>query len=153
MPQFDTRFYFSQIFWMCISFGILVWIIHRWIMPKLVYVQEQRQQKIEISLNHAKTIQKKAAQLDEQAQQALNQAQMDSKKIVQDALKVSQERLTHLVQSHKESYAKQLESLQNTIELERAQSWAMLQSSIPELSQSLVARWSHGAPSKLEETP
>ena len=42
MPQFDVQFFASQIFWVCICFGILWGAMHFWVVPKVQSICAER---------------------------------------------------------------------------------------------------------------
>lgn len=47
MPQFDTTFFSSQIFWTIISFIILFIVLNRWILPRIAAIIQKRTRLIE----------------------------------------------------------------------------------------------------------
>ncbi|MES0371205.1 MAG: F0F1 ATP synthase subunit B [Mariprofundaceae bacterium] len=47
MPQFDTTFFSSQIFWTIISFIILFVVLNRWILPRVAEIIQKRTRLIE----------------------------------------------------------------------------------------------------------
>lgn len=42
MPQFDVQFFASQIFWVCICFGILWGAMHFWVVPSVQHIWAER---------------------------------------------------------------------------------------------------------------
>ncbi|MCP9451293.1 MAG: F0F1 ATP synthase subunit B [Nitrospira sp.] len=53
MPQFETHFYSSLIFWEIVSFAILFFILYKYAFPPLLRVLEERERKIKDSLDEA----------------------------------------------------------------------------------------------------
>ncbi len=53
MPQFDSQFFSSLIFWELISFGILAWILYKFAFPPIVEALETRERKIRESIEQA----------------------------------------------------------------------------------------------------
>ena len=53
MPQFDTHFFSSLIFWELISFGILLWVLYKFALPPILETLETRERKIRDSLDQA----------------------------------------------------------------------------------------------------
>ena len=53
MPQFDTTFFSSLIFWEVISFAVLFWILYKFAFPPILEALETRERKIRDSLEQA----------------------------------------------------------------------------------------------------
>ncbi len=53
MPQFDSHFFSSLIFWEILSFGILLWVLYRYALPPILETLETRERKIRESLDQA----------------------------------------------------------------------------------------------------
>ena len=68
MPQLDTSTFTSQLFWLVVCFFSMMFIMSKFIIPKIADIMEQRQRKIDGYLN-------KAADLKKQAEAALRKYQ------------------------------------------------------------------------------
>lgn len=53
MPQFESHFFSSLIFWEIVSFGILLFILYKYAFPGILSVLEDREKKIKDSLEQA----------------------------------------------------------------------------------------------------
>lgn len=53
MPQFESHFFSSLIFWEVVSFGILLWVLYKYAFPPILATLETREQKIRESLEQA----------------------------------------------------------------------------------------------------
>ena len=53
MPQFDSHFFSSLIFWEILSFGILLWVLYKFALPPILETLETRERKIRDSLDQA----------------------------------------------------------------------------------------------------
>jgi F-type H+-transporting ATPase subunit b len=53
MPQFESHFFSSLIFWEVVSFGILLFILYKFAFPGILSVLEEREKKIKDSLDQA----------------------------------------------------------------------------------------------------
>lgn len=53
MPQFETHFFSSLIFWEVVSFGILLWVLYKFAFPPILETLETRERKIRESLDQA----------------------------------------------------------------------------------------------------
>ena len=53
MPQFDSSFFTSLIFWEILSFGILFFVLYKFAFPGILSILEEREKKIKDSLDQA----------------------------------------------------------------------------------------------------
>lgn len=53
MPQFDTHFFSSLIFWEIVSFAILFWVLYKFAFPPILQALETRERKIKDSIDQA----------------------------------------------------------------------------------------------------
>ena len=53
MPQFESDFFSSLIFWEVISFGILLFVLYKYAFPGILSALEEREKKIKDSLDQA----------------------------------------------------------------------------------------------------
>lgn len=53
MPQFDSHFFSSLIFWEVVSFAILFFVLYKFAFPGILSVLEEREKKIKDSLDQA----------------------------------------------------------------------------------------------------
>ena len=53
MPQFDTHFFSTLIFWEVVSFAILLWVLWKFAFPPILQTLEERERKIRESLEQA----------------------------------------------------------------------------------------------------
>lgn len=75
LPQFDFSTWASQIFWLVIVFGILYFILAKFILPKLADGIVERKDRISDDLDSASRMQAKA----EEAEKAYNQKLADAR--------------------------------------------------------------------------
>lgn len=62
MPQFDTHFFSSLIFWEIVSFAILLWVLYKFAIPPIVEGLETRERKIRETIEQAEQNQSAAEQ-------------------------------------------------------------------------------------------
>jgi len=53
MPQFESHFFSSLIFWEILSFGILLWVLYKYAFPPILETLDLRERKIRESLEQA----------------------------------------------------------------------------------------------------
>lgn len=86
MPQFNSAFYSSQIFWLVIAFGLLYFIVDRFIAPKAEQILTNRQTSIESEANNAEMLVKKAKELELSYNNEIKNAWNAAENLKQEAL-------------------------------------------------------------------
>lgn len=150
MPQFDSSVYFSQIFWMCISFGLLFWAIQTKLMPKISGLERQRAEKKNVLLDQASTTLDQAETLEQLTENSTQKAREAAAAVVSQAIKLRESRLQEELYARQESYQAQIGEVERTIEQERAHAWKTLYDSVPDLCELLTKKWSNKTLSKEE---
>jgi len=64
MPQFDIATYYSQIFWLIITFGLLYIFVYKFITPKAEEIFNNRQTNIQDNITQADTLTLEAEKLN-----------------------------------------------------------------------------------------
>lgn len=107
MPQFDTHFFASLVFWELVSFGVLLFLLYKFAFPPILEALETRERKIRESLEQAerhrteadRTLREYEAKLAAAAQEAetvLNRARERAQHVFEEneqRLKVEAERM------------------------------------------------------------
>ena len=85
MPQLDFSFYFGQIFWLFISFGLLFVAMKFWLLPPLVEILHKREEKIKYILRQADKLSAQAERVQKSYQQYIDEAHQYSVRVLQTA--------------------------------------------------------------------
>ena len=85
MPQLDVSGFPSQIFWLVITFVFLWWLMAKVALPKVGLVLEERQKKINDSLNMAENLRIEARSELEAYEIAISVAHDEARKVINDA--------------------------------------------------------------------
>ena len=85
MPQLDPSSYASQIFWLLICFFSLMFIMSKFIIPKIADIRQQRENKIDTYLHKAEQLQQKTEAAIKKYQTALDNATEEANKTLQAA--------------------------------------------------------------------
>ena len=100
MPQFDSHFFSSLIFWEVLSFGILFWVLYKYAWPPILETLENRERKIRESLEQAEqnraTAEQKLKEYETKLQAAAKEAETlmaEAKQKAQRLLDENQQRL------------------------------------------------------------
>ncbi len=84
MPQLDVSTFTSQLFWLLICFFSMMFIMSKFIIPKIADIMEQRQRKIDGYLNKASQFKQEAEATLKKYQDALAQATAKANKSLSD---------------------------------------------------------------------
>ena len=93
MPQFDSQFFSSLIFWELLSFGILLWVLSKYALPPILDALETRERKIRDSLDQAEQNRLSAAQRLQEYEAKLRDAAQEAEAIVAEARNKAQRML------------------------------------------------------------
>ena len=85
MPQFDSHFFSSLIFWELVSFGILLWVLSKFALPPILEALETRERKIRESIDQAEQDRTAAEQHLRSYEAKLQGATQEAEAIVAEA--------------------------------------------------------------------
>jgi F-type H+-transporting ATPase subunit b len=116
MPQFDTHFFSSLIFWEFISFGILFWVLWKYAFPPILQTLEERERKIKESLEQADRHRAEAEQKMQEYEAKLKTASREAetmlaaaKERAQRIMEENEQRLRTETQRSKEDATREIE--------------------------------------------
>jgi F-type H+-transporting ATPase subunit b len=85
MPQFDTHFFSSLIFWEVISFGILLFILAKYAFPPILETLDARERKIRESIESAERRSAEAEKRMAEYEAKMKAAQKDAEEMIAQA--------------------------------------------------------------------
>jgi len=97
VPQFDSAFFTSEIFWTIISFGVLFAWLNRWILPRIAAILQQRSRLIEGEIAHARQARQQAEHLKKVYAAKLAAIEQDAKQMFDASEKRAIERRNQLM--------------------------------------------------------
>jgi F-type H+-transporting ATPase subunit b len=116
MPQFDTHYFSSLIFWEILSFGILLWVLYKFALPPILETLETRERKIRESLDQAEqnrmAAERKLKEYESKLQAAAKEVETimtEAKQKAQRLLDENEQRLRAESQRIKEETAQDIE--------------------------------------------
>lgn len=116
MPQFDTHFFSSLIFWELLSFGILLWVLYKFALPPILETLETRERKIRESLDQAEqnrmTAERRLSEYEAKLQTAAKEVETimaEAKQKAQRLLEENEQRLRTESQRIKEETSQDIE--------------------------------------------
>ena len=140
MPQLDTSTFPSQLFWLIVCFFSMLFIMSRFIVPRIADILEQRQRKIDGYLNKAHNIRLEAEESLKKYQDALAKATAEANR----SLAATQAELNAYMQAKQDELAAKLQKKIAAGEAEIAKSkeeaMARVKDMSEELAQTVVAK-------------
>lgn len=87
MPQFDTTFFSSQVFWTMISFIILFVVLSRWVLPRIAAILQERTRLIEEEIEEAHRKREEMESLKNEYAAKLSEIDQEVKKMFDESKK------------------------------------------------------------------
>ena len=87
MPQLNTEYWTSQVFWLILIFSSLYLIIWKIFLPKITYSIENRKSKIVNDLNEAQKLKENAEKKLKEYREIIKDSQSEAQKIINDSKK------------------------------------------------------------------
>jgi len=109
MPQFESHFFSSLIFWEVVSFGILLWVLYKFAFPPILKVMEERERKIRESLEQAERHRSEAERKLQQYEAKLNAAAREAEAVMAQA----KERAQRLLEENEQRLAADAERIKS----------------------------------------
>jgi F-type H+-transporting ATPase subunit b len=119
MPQFDTHFFSSLIFWEFVSFGILFVVLWKYAFPPILQTLEERERKIKESLEQADRHRAEAEQKMQEYEAKLKAASREAETVLAAAKERAQRIMEENEQRLKAETQKAREDATREIEQER----------------------------------
>lgn len=109
MPQFESEFFSSLIFWEVLSFGILLFVLYKYAFPGILSVLEEREKKIKDSLDEAERHRVQSEQKLKEYEAKLNAAAKDAETI----LTAAKERAQRLMEENEQRMTAEAERIKS----------------------------------------
>src|SRR6476659_5733552 len=81
MPQFESHFFSSLIFWEILSFGILLWVLYKYAFPQILETLDMRERKVRVSLERAERHRVEAERRMQEYEAKLNAASREAEAV------------------------------------------------------------------------
>jgi F-type H+-transporting ATPase subunit b len=107
MPQFETNFFSSLIFWEVVSFAILLFVLYKFAFPGILSALEEREKKIKDSLDQAERLRADAESKLKQYEAKLSAASKDAECI----LTAAKERAQRLLEENEQRLTAEAERI------------------------------------------
>lgn len=129
MPQFDTSFLSSLVFWSAVSFVILLAILYKYGLPPILELLEEREQRIKTDLERAEQARKEAEarladyerrlkQAQAEAQTILEEARLQAQRQAEESQKRTEQQATAMIRDAQEEMARERGRLRDELRAE-----------------------------------
>jgi F-type H+-transporting ATPase subunit b len=107
MPQFESHFFSSLIFWEIVSFVVLLWVLYKYAFPPILEILETRERKIRESLEQAERHRVEAERKMKEYEAKLNAASREAESVLAQA----KERAQHLLDENEQRLVAEAERI------------------------------------------
>ena len=114
MPQLNTEFWASQIFWLVLIFSTLYLIIWKIFLPKITYSIENRKFRIVNNLDEAQKLKENAEKKLKEYDEIIKKSKNEAKKIIED----SKKKLDRDIENKKQKFNIEIEEELKSVEKE-----------------------------------
>lgn len=140
MPQFDTTFFSSLVFWEIVSFLILLWVLYKFAFPPILDALETRERKIKESLDQAERSRTEAERKLREYEAKLNAAAQESEGILAQAKEKAHRMLEENEQRMREEAERIRSEALEEIERERRRTMQELRTQTADLALLVAER-------------
>ena len=115
MPQLNSEFFVSQLFWLAVFFTFLFVFLWRVSLPRIATVLEKRQNKINENLSSAKELQEKAIEIEKKINNQINKAKLETDEKIKKTIISLQEDVSSQLSSLDKNLEKKVSDAENEI--------------------------------------
>ena len=138
MPQLNTEFWASQIFWLILIFSILYIIIWKIFLPKITDIIENRKSRIIGDLNETQKLKENAEKKLSEYNKIIEDTKKEAKKIIEDNKKKLENDIKSKKQKFNEEIEKELVSVEKEIKSLKKSSISSINKIAAEVSSEVI---------------
>ncbi len=140
MPQFDPSTFTSQIFWLLVSFGIIIGAFVFLFVPRINTLLENRAKKVRQDLERAQALNHQIDELLKARNDRIRVAEEKAEAIIQATLEEMEDKKTKQYQIIDAEIAQTIQSLQESIERQKQTLQASLKPLVNECVQLILPK-------------
>jgi F-type H+-transporting ATPase subunit b len=144
MPQFEVRFFPSEIFWTVVSFVLLFALLKWLVMPRLTMILERRTRAIEAELEKAKQQREEAEKLRGDYQRQLDDAADDARRMFDESEARVREQHRKMMDEWKSDMKRREEAFREETELARQRALREIRAEAAEMVVGATEKLLHG---------
>ena len=140
MPQLNPEFFLSQIFWLVITFSFLLIFLWRVSLPRISFVLEKRENKINNDIQNAKKLQTKAEEIHSKIDQQLQATHEQVTELIKEKTNELQNKISYRLQIIDSDIAKNFDKSAETIEKNKNNSLKNIKIQIQEITKLTLTK-------------
>lgn len=125
---------FTAVAWHTVNFLILLFVLGKFVFPRITNVLDERSNRIRESLTHAEALREETERLHEEGRQALANAWQDAQEVMAEAQRSAQQVLADARQSAREETELLIQRARTEIQAERDRTFQELRLQIADLA-------------------
>lgn len=127
----------SQLLWQIVAFGLLVYLLQRFLYRPVLKMLDERRRRIEQSMTDAQTAAEKAAAAQAEFERRLAEARREAQSVLAQANEMSAKMREEILQTARQEAREMVDKARQEIEADRARSMAQLEKEVAELAISV----------------
>ncbi len=127
----------SQLIWQIVAFGLLVFLLRRFLYQPVLKMLDERRRRVEQSMMDAQTASEKAAAAQAEFERRLGDARKEAQGVLAQANEMSAKMRDEILQTARQEAREMVEKARQEIEADRARSMAQLEKEVADLAISV----------------
>ena len=140
MPQLDTSTFASQLFWLVLSFVVLLWVMWKIVIPRIADVLQDRQERIDDDLEKAEKLRNESAEVLEAYEKTIADGRSQAQSILREASERMEAEAAERQAALAEKLSKQTAEAEARINSAREEALANIVSVSAEAAQAAAVR-------------
>jgi len=140
MPQLNPEFYFSQLFWLLITFSFLLIFLWRISLPRIGSVLEKRRNKIKDDIESAKKMQVEAEKINNKINEQLRKAQNNADDLLKKTVINLQHNSQEQIKNIENELSKKIQESGNNIKKNKNEAIKKIDSDIYQITNMALSK-------------
>jgi len=119
MPQFDTRYFPSEIFWTLVAFALLFMLLKWLVLPRIIAIIDERTRIMKEEMDQARYLHEQAEHLHADYAERLAQAEKEAKEMFDESTRHAREHRNELMAEWKQEMERRKREFREDIETEK----------------------------------
>ncbi len=134
MPQFDLQLLSPLVFWSIVSFGILLLVLYKYVLPPILDTLDERKKLIEEDIEKGKQLKTDLEAMKVEYQKKLEEAEVKANRKVQEAIREAKSSREEIMRESKREAEAMREKAEQDIMQERKKAMAEIRDQVVSLS-------------------
>ena len=142
MPQLDSEFFVSQLFWLFVTFSFLLLFLWKVSLPRIGSVLEKRENKINNDIETAKQLQIEAEKIQDQIEQKLHDSKEQNISLIKNSTVNLQNKASEELLKLDNELNKKIEKSAKVIENNKKESLKLIREQIHDITKLILSKLS-----------